>query len=580
MSDSEQGRSRTVWLDAAVLAAAALVIGFLGIGWGLPSMDRNAIYFSVGQDLPSVPREIVENSWKHFPEFGWLEKNERPDNLQGKIKRSLFNPVRSYHPDEYVIFKTLANMNPGERDLDPKFYAWPSFFIYLVAAALKLCSLVGLVHLSTDIRHYFEHPGDMARMYVVGRALVVCFGAGTVALMYLVGARLRSRRCGWVAALALLASPAFVINIHYMTADLPMLFLAVLTVLFCLSIVKEPSLRTYLAAGAAAGLCAGMKFIGGVILFTLLYAHVIAWLQRRGTKHRWLLFSLALAAACFCVVNPFHVLHAGKVLEIMALESEFVTQAQTQVSWLAVPFVGLQCGLGWLDPMIGLAGFFRFSLSKRLPDILVASAFVVYLVMARISSPFLRHYLILVPFVILLASLLVVDVTDRLTSPRRRKAALAMGAALLIGSGLWTSVRAQEYFLLRNVRTEGGRWIADHIEKGEKIAVISEPWQFDCPPLDLQRYNVVVTGYDVERTRAERPTWLVGTSLQFQSLYGFEPPTGDMKRFQNEILGNEAVASRLSFPLSRMGFCRRCPQDMRYVWPDVLVYRLQWPETK
>ena len=94
MKDSDEMEERAPRLPAVLLAAAALLIGFIGIGWGLPSMSRNCLYFSLGQDVPSVDRKIVENSWRHFPEFGWLEQNKSTDNLQGQIRRSLFSGSR------------------------------------------------------------------------------------------------------------------------------------------------------------------------------------------------------------------------------------------------------------------------------------------------------------------------------------------------------------------------------------------------------------------------------------------------------------------------------------------------------
>ncbi|NOZ20343.1 MAG: phospholipid carrier-dependent glycosyltransferase [Planctomycetes bacterium] len=580
MSNPDHNQSKWSWLAPLFFAGMALVVGVIGIGWGVPSMERNRLYYSLGQDAPEVPREIVENSWKHFPEFGWLDDNKGPENLQGKegFKRSLFNPIRSYHPDEYVVFKTLANMNPGRLDFDPKFYAWPSFFIYLVAIVLKLCSVVGLVHLTTDIKHYFQHPGDMARLYLIGRGVVVLFGMGSVAVMYLVGKKLKGARCGFVAAAVLLASPAFVVNTHYMTADLPMMCFALLTILFCLHIADKPSKRWYLLAGASAGLCAGMKYTGAVILFTLVYAHVLAWIRQKGARHKWLGLSLLLAVACFCLMNPFHILRFSKVLRILSWESEYIYQPGAQTSWLLIPGRILLCGLGVAVPFMALAGLLRFALAKRLPDLIVASGFVVYLAMAHVSSPFLRHYLVLVPFVVLLASLLVADVSNRLSSARGRRCVAIIGGLVLLVPCLPTSLGMLSDFASTNVRTRGGRFIAEHFEKGSKVAVIAEPWQFDCPPLDLQKYKLIVTGYNSDRVKNEKPNWFVGTSLQFETLYGFEGPTGDMKRFRDEVLRNEQVAKRLSFVGDGQRRRRPWPQDMRYVRPEVLIYRFDWPE--
>lgn len=580
MNDSEQAKSRMPWVLATLFATGAFFIGIIGIGWGTPSMERNALYFSVSPNLPAIPPEIVEQSWKHFPEFGWLEENKNPDNLQGAIKRSLFNPVRSYHPDEYVILKTLANMHPARLDFDPKFYAWPSFLTYLVGIALKLASLTGLVHLTTDLQNYFRHPEEIARMYVVGRAVVALFGAAAVVLIYLAGRKTGGEVCGVIAAAALSASPAFVINAHYMTADLPMLCFAVATILLCLGLAERPSRGLYVAAGLCAGLCAGMKYTGAAVLFPLLYTHGTAWFRGRGARHGWLLLALLAAAAAFCIVNPFHVLRLPKVLQILSWESEYVQGQEAQTPRLLIPLAALRCGLGGIVPVVAILGAVRFISARERPDLIAASGIVIYLATARVSSPFLRHYLILVPFVILLAARCVAEAGRWFCSSRGRSRAVVLGALLLIAPGLPTSVRALSLFASENVRTEGGRRVVEYVPKGAKVAVVSEPWQFDSLPMDLQRYRIVVTGYDAEKVLAERPDWFVGTGLQFQTLYGFEDPTGDMKRFRTEVLENDQIASRVSFPGYSRGFCRRCPQDMRYVCPDILLYKFHWTEGK
>ncbi|MEW6354947.1 MAG: glycosyltransferase family 39 protein [Planctomycetota bacterium] len=580
MSDLDHNQSKRPWVAPLVFAAAALVIGSIGINWGIPSMERNRLYLSLGQDAPEVPREIVEKSWKHFPEFGWLGENKGPDNLQDKegFKRSLFNPVRSYHPDEYVVFKTIANMNPGRLDFDPEFYAWPSFFIYLVAMALKLCSLVGLAHLTTDIKHYFQHPEDMARLYIIGRGIVVLFGMASAAVTYLIGKRLKGTRCGWIAAAVLVLSPAFVINIHYMTADLPMMCFALLTILFCLHIVANPSRRWYVLAGASAGLCAGMKYTGAVILFTLAYAHVLAWIGKKDVRHKWIICSLLLAVACFAIVNPFHILHLSKVMQILSWESEYVYRSDAQTNWFLIPGRILLCGLGMTLPLVALVGLLRFTLTKHPPDLILVSGFLIYLATARVSSPFLRHYMILVPFAVLLASLLVADLGGRLKTTRGGRRMAVVGCLVLVLPCVPKSWGLLSDFASVNVRTRGGEFIAEHIERGAKIALVSEPWQFDCPPLDLQKYQIIVTGYDPQRVMADKPDWFVGTSLQFETLYGFESASGNMKRFRDEVLRNEQIASRFSFQGSMQRRHRRWPQDMRYVRPEVLIYRFHWTE--
>ena len=199
---AETVRQHHIRLDLlfpTVLVLAALAVGLTGINWGLPSEARNKLYFDDRTPkAPDLSPQVVEKSWKYFPEFSWWPgRRDLPENLSSRTPRSVFNPIRTYHPDEYVVLKSISNMRPGRWDFDPRFFAWPNFFIYLVAVVLKLASLLGLVTLRPDLGFYYEHPDQIARLYLVGRLMVCAFAAGAVVAVYFLG-----KRC-WVYGRAL-----------------------------------------------------------------------------------------------------------------------------------------------------------------------------------------------------------------------------------------------------------------------------------------------------------------------------------------------------------------------------------------
>ena len=100
-----------------------LLLGWRGIHWGLPSQARNRLYFSDGvARVPDLKAADVEKSWQDYPDF------VRGAVRKGKLPRSVFNPIRSYHPDEYVILKSLAAMDPKRLKLFPGFFGWPALY--------------------------------------------------------------------------------------------------------------------------------------------------------------------------------------------------------------------------------------------------------------------------------------------------------------------------------------------------------------------------------------------------------------------------------------------------------------------
>src|SRR3990170_3259884 len=99
------------------------------------------------------------------------------------------------HPDERMILMTVQggiNLSPLELDrlLDPKasplnphFFAYGSFPLYLLKLLSQLLSIIQQSLAGQDLR-------------LVGRALSALFDTGTVILVYLLGSRIHSRRVG------------------------------------------------------------------------------------------------------------------------------------------------------------------------------------------------------------------------------------------------------------------------------------------------------------------------------------------------------------------------------------------------
>ena len=183
------GVSRAGW--AASVAALAAAVGLLcalvlpGLRWGLPSAERNRL--TLGPDpstwrAPDLPSSERLDPWAAYP-------NHLSDGTPrtGTHPRSAFNPVRSYHPDEYVIFKSLSGMNPGRLEFFHGFFGWPAAQFYVVGAALKAASGLGLVRLVPDMNFYYRNPEEMARLYVVGRVVTLLFAVGTLIVLWRAG---------------------------------------------------------------------------------------------------------------------------------------------------------------------------------------------------------------------------------------------------------------------------------------------------------------------------------------------------------------------------------------------------------
>ena len=140
----------------------------------------------------------------------------------------------THQPDEMITMMALAQMRPGSLDLDPRLYQYGGLFIYPVGALVKLCGLLGLIEVRSDLTYYLDNPDEFGKFYIVARAYAAAWGLVGVMAVYLIAARLRDRRAGLVAALLFVMLPVVVCMSHEGKPHLPGAALMLLAVWFAM----------------------------------------------------------------------------------------------------------------------------------------------------------------------------------------------------------------------------------------------------------------------------------------------------------------------------------------------------------
>ena len=160
-------------------------------------------------------------------------------------------------------------------------------------------------------------PSDF---YLWGRFVTAALGTATVALVYQAGLRW-GPRVGLAAAGLLAVMPMHVRESHFVLTDVPMTFAVVLTLLLSLRAAEQPTLRAFVAAGAAAGLAAGIKY-NALMAFSMPLVAALA----RGARAEHLAYPALFSAAGACVV-AFFVTTPFALIDLPAFLNGFGTQA-------------------------------------------------------------------------------------------------------------------------------------------------------------------------------------------------------------------------------------------------------------
>src|SRR5579875_2548679 len=239
----------------------------------------------------------------------------------------------SFQPDERQILFHVTTLawpvslaqffNPAQSPLNPHFFAYGSFPLYLLALLGSLLS-----HISPALRSF-------TGLTLVGRALSAAFDSGTIALtgwlaLLLVRDDTPGRPHAWSVALlaaALVAFTPFQLQLaHFYAVDTLLLFFVMLTIVACVALVtaERPLLWSFIA-GTGYGLALATKFSAAPLAVPLLIAIMLRWRRERDilSALNELLSAALICMVAFVVTQPYAILdwqeYSEQILEQGAL---------------------------------------------------------------------------------------------------------------------------------------------------------------------------------------------------------------------------------------------------------------------
>ena len=453
----------------------------------------------------------------------------------------------SYHPDEFLTIGAAGFVLTG---FLPRFYNYPSLYLYLGAFAIVFASAYGLAH-------------DTGAAYLCARVVTAAMGVGAIAAVYWAGRslwRASDDRPGHVvldagspghvvpdaqamallAALVLCIAPLHVQHSHFATVDVPSTLFVAACLGFAGKVLSRGSWRDYLLCGVMAGLAAGTKYNAGMVVLALIAAHFLGSSEehdRHGTgEHRshvtrehpelvegrsrvlararplrCLLGALGCVIAAFVVSTPGSVLRTKDFLYGLTYEMHHAAQGHGLVfagtgngfifTFTSSLWYGLGPALAILFVAAAIYGLVR--LDKR-ALVLLAFALPYYALISLSQVRFARYALPIFPPAALLIAWMAHDLWTRF--PKGIKWAWAgLFGAILAGTLLYT-IALDRLFVLPDPKDRAARWIFANIPKGSRIGVIEVPW-FYSPPyskdaglgaLPQRRQAIATSPYRVE----------------------------------------------------------------------------------
>lgn len=375
-----------------------------------------------------------------------------------------------YNPDEANI---MARALSVARSLDPEYYLYPSFFFYLLFAAMGGLFVAGRLlgryeSLGAFETRFFEDPTDF---YLAGRLVVVAFALATLVLLERLVAKHFGKIAGRGAAFFAAVAYFHVRDSHYLKHDVPAAFLVGLSLWAIDRAMESKSVKSYVAAGAALG----VAFATHYYLIFLAPAFVLCHVAHQGLRGlSRVVLTGAASAATFFVLSPFVLLRLPLALEHMKANQQVVVDRSLDSGASLFPSLGLyvdflaEQGLGYLLFALTVMGFLL--LLRRGARLLSFWAGFPLLFLAFISYTFFagRYLNPVLPFFAAASGLALSEIARRFG----KKAALVVALAASV-QPVVLSLRVDRLFAGDDTRTLARTWALENLPAGRAVALQS-----------------------------------------------------------------------------------------------------------
>ncbi|MCA9132009.1 MAG: glycosyltransferase family 39 protein, partial [Planctomycetales bacterium] len=405
-----------------------------------------------------------------------------------------------FHPDEANLIRAVQRIDfPGQ--LDPGFFAYNGFPIYLFRAATDLVSAIVPT---------IEEVAELKRIVVVSRVVSAVIATASVLVIYLLGCKIQDRRLGYVAAVLLAMNTGMIQTAHFaVTENLMVFWLLLLTYL---TVTSTGNTRGFLRGswkmGVVLGLALGTKTTA-LSYFLIPFSGVLPgwWHTSRADGGRWsdwakgLLLVGAVAAVTFILVTPYTFLRWDDFRDSMRYEWSvvsgnlpvFYTIQFSNTNDYLFSAENLHWLCGPLVPLAAIAGaviwLFKTVRTRRpvaiLPLLIFGIAYFLYT--GGWHAKFIRYMTLLVPVLAICAAGFVCTMWPRPGQSSWR----ILPAVLVVGSSVVWSALFFSIYLRSDTRLTASEWMADNISHGSRIVYEWDNYPVLPQPPDLQAFFAV-----------------------------------------------------------------------------------------
>ncbi len=465
---------------------------------------------------------------------------------------------RYHYQDEGFTLGLILRMKPTE--LNPHYFINPTFHYYTLLLSVKMASLVGYVQpLSLPIRtNNLGQPldgvslPDYAKMFYVVRIVSIIQGILLILLVFLIGRNLYNAVVGVLAASLTAVLPTLVFQSHMFVVDAPGVFWLAVAFWFLTTRARgTKEVLWYIIAGILIGIAVGTKYTNILIMIPFFCRVYMTNRESKSTffgraVNKNTILTCAVAIAVFFLTSPHIILSFSEFLYGNSKgfggifgERGLLTYNRYGINLLSPFTISTFHSLLLPLTLTAVLGICYLIYQKRDSDrLLLAYIVPFYVLLILNASPHLRHFLSVLPFLMLATGRLLADIITH----KKHRIIQCVGILTLVIVVLHPLAFSLA-FLRRmdayDTRIECADWIKENMAKDTVIGVATFfPFNY-TPPLETFTRNIVVTDYDYQKLLQAEPHFFIITEYEYEECRHTKKSTFACRRFTRRLFSGE-----------------------------------------
>lgn len=390
-----------------------------------------------------------------------------------------------FHPDERNIDNAVSKIRFFSR-LDPEFFAYGGFSIYLYTAAVNIISFITKENSWTS---------DWGLINITARFFSALFSTLTIIPLYFLAKKISSTKAALIAVILYTFTATSIQTSHYGVTESAITFIGVLICLFSIRIFEKTNPFNIIILGIISGIGIAAKTSSVSFLLMPLFSFLFIISKKNLKLKNIVFYFLLFLIICFFVFtffSPFTFINWGKFSESMNYESGVATGSlpvvytlqfdQTLSYVFQIKNLFWQIGIAALFCVLGFIFLLYKALKTKNKKLLIFSLFtlIYFTYVGAWHTKFIRYMIPIVPFLIISAGIFLAEIRSRYK---------ILGKLLITGTILCSAFWAFAFFSIYTkpqTRIAASEWIYNNIPSGNKL--LTEQWD-DGLPVSIGGFN-------------------------------------------------------------------------------------------